>query len=162
MDTSRIDHLIRQVSTRLSRRTLAGTLGLAALAHPFAIEASKKRKKKKIRRNSFGCVNFGGYCKRSGQCCSGICQGKKGKMRCLDHGTGGCQLEQSTVTCEGVGVPCPSAEGVCTTTTGNAAFCLNWKFDIPPKCTRDADCEAVEPGSACILCGDSSTICAFA
>lgn len=161
MDTSRIDHLIRRVSVRLSRRTLAGTLGLAALAHPLAIDASKKRKKKKkIRRNAFGCVNFGGYCKRGGQCCSGICQGKKGRKKCLDRGAGGCQPGFSTVTCGGEDVPCPSQDGVCTTTTGNAGFCFRTKFAEALNCRRDADCAVVDPAAVCILCGGSNTTCA--
>jgi hypothetical protein len=160
MDTSRLDHLIRRVSTRLSRRTLAGTLGLAALARPFGIEARKKRKKKKkIRRNSFGCVNVGGFCKNSGQCCSGICQGKKGKKKCQAHDTGGCQPGHSIGGCGGQSVTCPdNNEGQCATTTGKSAFCFEFKFQPVPPCTRDADCEGGGfPGAACVLCGDGTT-----
>jgi hypothetical protein len=165
MDNVRFDRLTLTVSTLLTRRTLAGVLGPAALAFPHGIDGKKrkKRKKKKVRRNSFGCVNVGGYCKNSGQCCSGICQGKKGKKKCQAHDTGGCQPGHSTVTCGGEDVLCPSEDGVCTTTTGKAAFCFDIKFQIAPPCTRDADCEAGWDGAvACILCGDFGTICAGA
>jgi hypothetical protein len=160
MDTSRFDRLTQLVSTHLSRRTLAGTLGLAALASPFGIEARKKRKKKKkVKRNSFGCVNVGGYCKNSQQCCSGICQGKKGKKKCQAHDTSGCQPGPSLADCGGVSVTCPdSRDGQCATTTGNAAFCLEFKFQSVPPCRRDADCRPdFFPGVACVRCGDSTT-----
>jgi hypothetical protein len=160
MDTSRLDRLTRSVSILLSRRTLVGTLGLAALARPFGIEAKKRKKKKKIRRNSFGCVNVGGYCKNSGQCCSGICEGKKGKKKCQAHGTtGGCQSGHSIADCGGASVTCPDfGDGQCATTTGNAAFCFEFKFQSVPPCRRDADCRPdFFPGVACLRCGDGTT-----
>jgi hypothetical protein len=163
MDTSRLDRLTRSVSILLSRRTLAGALGLATLALPQGIDAKKRRKrKKKIKRNAFGCVNVGGFCKNSGQCCSGICEGKKGKKKCQAHDTGGCQPGHSVADCSGESVPCPDfSDGQCATTTGNAAFCLFAKSQTVPPCTRDADCAADVPGAACVLCGDSTTCALF-
>jgi hypothetical protein len=160
MDTSPLDRLTRSVSILLSRRTLAGALGLGALTFPSGIDAGKKRKKKKkkIKRNKFGCVDVGGFCKNSGQCCSGICQGTNGKKKCKSHDTGGCQSGHAIADCNGEDVPCPDGSGgSCATTTGKAAFCLNAKFNPVPPCRRDSDCTSGDLGAACILCGDSTT-----
>jgi hypothetical protein len=80
VNIARFEHLTRTISTMLSRRAIAGTLGLGALNLPGLVEAKKKRKKKKkIKKNQFGCVDVGKFCTDDGQCCSGICQGKKPK-----------------------------------------------------------------------------------
>ena len=161
MATSRLDQLTRSASMYLSRRTLAGALGLGALALPIGSEARKKRKKK-VKRNGFGCVNVGGYCKNGGQCCSGICQGKKGKKKCQAHNTLGCQPGNLLTDCGGQNVDCPDyGEGGCTTTTGKAAFCYQWKFNLPSPCRRDADCKTEGFKAACVLCGNSTTCALF-
>ncbi len=164
MESFRFDRLTRLVSLHLSRRTLAGAVGLATLALPHRIEAKKNRKKKKkIKRNAFGCVNVGTFCKNSSQCCSGICQGKKGKKKCQAHDTGSCQPGHTQLDCGGEDVPCltnTGLDGLCDTTTGNAAFCSVHKVGPQPPCTRDADCKIFDPRGACIRCGAIGTLCA--
>jgi hypothetical protein len=161
MDSDRFDGLTRSVSTLLSRRTLAGVLGLGALAVPTRTEAKKHtHKKKKPKFNDFGCVNAGNFCQNSGQCCSGICQGQKGKKKCQAHDQSTCQSGQQEEGCGpdggGVTVPCVSStgdDGICETTTGKAGYCSadGQCFD----CTKDADCVAFcGPQAACIVCAD--------
>lgn len=78
MDTDRFDHVSRACWQMLSRRHLASILGLAAVIPTLA--KAKRKRKKKLKRNGFGCVNVGGKCRgKDAACCSGICQGKKPK-----------------------------------------------------------------------------------
>jgi hypothetical protein len=169
MDSDRFDGLTRSVSTLLSRRTLAGGLGLGMVALPNLSEAKHKhkhkhKKKKKVKHNDFGCVNVGSFCKNADQCCSGICQGKKDKKKCQAHDTGGCQPGSATLGCGGDKVDCTTSAGsagLCGTTTGNAGYCFN-AVAIGPPCSKDADCQA-ETGSstaACIVCATSEPFCA--
>jgi hypothetical protein len=125
MDHQDFDRLTRAISSRFSRRTLAGLFGLSAVGLGGAAEAKKKKKKKKVKRNQFGCVNVGKFCKNDGQCCSGICKGKKGKKKCKRHDESTCQPGQDF--CLGVSVPCTTTAGFngeCTTTTGKAPYCF--------------------------------------
>lgn len=104
--------------------------GLAASWFGLATQGStptaarKKHKKKQAKQNGFGCVDAGNFCKNGGQCCSGICQGKKGKKKCQGHNASTCQAGQQEEVCSGeLSVPCLISEGVegqCDTTTGNA------------------------------------------
>jgi hypothetical protein len=169
VETARFDHLTRTFATLRSRRAIAGALGLSALGLPSLIDAKKKKrnKKKKIKKNQFGCVNVGNFCKNSGQCCSGICQGKKGKKTCRAHDGSTCMAGQTIVDCGGALVVCTTsggAPGACLTTTGNAPFC-SVSFDCFP-CQQDVDCEPIcGQGAACIACaGDCAdtggTLCA--
>jgi hypothetical protein len=157
MERARIDGLARSVSLLLSRRTLAGGLGLGALAHPGLIAAKNKhnhKKKKKVKRNEFGCVDVGTFCKNNGQCCSGICQGKKGKGKCQAHDASTCQAGQDV--CGVVEVDCTTEngdQGACARTTGNASFCEASGDCFA--CAKDADCVAVcGAGAACIVCAE--------
>ncbi len=65
------------IPTRLPRRTLAGLLGLSSLSVVSPSIARKNKKKKKVKRNDFNCVDAGKFCKNDGPCCSGICEDKK-------------------------------------------------------------------------------------
>lgn len=156
MDCKCFDRLTRAASSLLSRRAIAGVIGLGTLALPSLVDASKKRKnKKKIKRNDFGCVSVGKFCKNGGQCCSGICKGKKGKKKCKAHDRGGCQAGQSVPTCGGAEeVLCTTGAGVggqCITTTGNAGYC--YAVAACAECSKDADCEAIcGEGAACFPC----------
>jgi hypothetical protein len=164
----RFDRLTRTASAMFSRRGMASTLGLAAIALSGSAAAKKKRKKKKkITRNSFGCVDVGKFCKNAGQCCSGICQGKKGKKRCQAHDTGivlngggGCTVAQDSCGA-GADTFCTTSageEGRCFRTTGNAGYCIASGDCFP--CTKDADCVPFcGPGAACIACDTSGTDC---
>jgi hypothetical protein len=159
VDSDRFDLLTRAVPAILSRRSLAGALGLGTLALPILAEARKKHKKrKKIKRNAFGCVNVGGLCRRSGQCCSGICQGKKGKKKCQPHDSGACQAGQIDIYCAGgTHFPCTTSNGLpgsCYTTTGQAGYCAYAVgICVTPTCANDADCRAdFGDSGACVVC----------
>lgn len=75
MEQNRFDQLAHALSGRPSRRTLAGMLSLGAawLAEGFRgeVASARKKHKKKARKNAFGCVDVGKFCKNGGQCCSG-------------------------------------------------------------------------------------------
>jgi hypothetical protein len=159
MDTKRFDRLTLALSDTLTRRGLGALLGLGATGMPGLAAAKKngrKKQRKKIKRNNFNCVNVGDYCKNDGQCCSGICQGKKGKEKCKAHDVGGCQAGQSIGECGGTDVPCTSGSGesgTCFTTTGKAGYChVSGNCSV---CRKDADCrEKCGPQAACVLCAD--------
>jgi hypothetical protein len=163
MDGSRFDRWTRA----LSRRTVAGVLGLGALGLPSLIEAKKHKhkhkKKKKVKFNDFGCVDVGNFCKNSGQCCSGICQGKKGKKKCQAHNVSTCTAGQHTTGCSGTDTICTSStgdEGFCETTTGNAPYCA--AVGTCSTCTKDTECQVLfGPDAACIVCSGcpGGTVC---
>jgi hypothetical protein len=168
MDTARFDRWTQDLSIAVSRRQSLASLGfgLGALAGLLDLAEAKKRKKKKIKRNDFGCVNVGNFCKNAGHCCSGICSGKRGKKKCRAHDTGGCRAEHNPVTCGGsADVPCftnAGALGQCAHTTGNAGYCQNSGNCLA--CTRDPDCVPFcGADAACIvcegLCGPGGTAC---
>jgi hypothetical protein len=180
MDFARFDDLTRSVSTRRSRRTLAGILGVGALALPGLVDARRKRRKKrkKVKRNAFGCVNVGNACTKGGQCCSGFCQGNKDKKKCQAHDASTCEAGQTDGFCSGVvgEVGCVTStdgNGVCLTTTGNGPYCAISGDCFP--CKTDADCVPFcGPAAACIVCaagcanagrtmcaGPASGACAF-
>jgi hypothetical protein len=149
MDSDRFDALTRTLIDPASRRALLGAAlagALAALAP--ATGARKKRKKAKF--NSFGCVDVGKYCKNPGQCCSGRCEGHK----CKAHDKGDCP-EGDKDGCDGPVVSCTSnaggANGSCNTTTGKAPYCAFDGTCFP--CNKDADCSPFcGPDAACIFC----------
>lgn len=156
MRASRFEELLRDLPKDASRRGVLRSLALLALTAiglPGAVVARKKhkRKKKKVKRNDFGCVNVGNFCKNSGQCCSGICQVKNGKLRCQAHDQTTCGGQNQ---CAGEEIVCTSTTdflGVCQVTTGNASYCAAAFacFD----CTKDADCvPSCGAGAACIVC----------
>jgi hypothetical protein len=154
MDTDRFDRATRTVSLALSRRGLTSALGLTALGIPSL--AAAKKKKKKIKRNEFGCVEVGNRCKNAGQCCSGICTGKKGKKTCQAHDTGDCQADQDACLSED-DIRCTTSagsEGICLRTTGNARYCAAIESGgVCFPCNTDADCqEFCGPTAACIVC----------
>jgi hypothetical protein len=164
MDDSRFDTLARSLTSSISRRgTLGGALAILGLTASRPGESlAKRRRKKKLRRNAFGCVPVGKPCRgKDSVCCSGICEGKKPKKgkrdrsRCADHGADICQAGQRNVNCGGEDVRCTSSsgnEGTCETTTGGAAYCASGYDAIP--CKKDADCVPYcGPQAACVRCG---------
>jgi hypothetical protein len=165
MDADRFDAFARSVTAALStRRTVligAASVGLAAAP----ASGSAKRRKRRVKRNAFGCVNVGGVCKHDGHCCSGLCAGTKRRRTCRAHDTGGCRAGRRAMFCGGTNVACTSSagiEGVCDTTTGNAGYCAFTATCSP--CRTDADCRPVcGPGAACVRCAtcaaDGGTRC---
>jgi hypothetical protein len=166
MNQLRFDDITRRFSHLPSRRRLlgglaSGILGLGAGQFPDLAFAKKKRKRKKKEKkakpNAFGCLNVGDPCKSEDQCCSGICEGKKGKRKCVAHDAGVCGADSDI--CEsgqpsfcGGNNPC-----LCLTTTGNAPFCGEFAPGVPGQtfcsdCSHDTDCEAeFGPGAACVV-----------
>lgn len=146
MDADRFDALARTLNGAASSRRTA-VAGLAALGLAAGhVPARATRRRRKVRRNAFGCVNVGRFCRSADQCCSGICRGNKGKRKCRAHDTGGCALADNFCA-GGNGNDC--APGcVCNVTTGKAPHCGPTVFCPAAECQRDADCG--EPGAACI------------
>jgi hypothetical protein len=150
MDAAHFDRLTRSLAVPSPRRTiLAGLVGLrgglASSRNAHAARNHRKRKKKKITRNAFGCVNVGGFCRRASQCCSGICR----KQRCRAHDTAGCPAEADQ--CAGTIVSC-GAGGRCFRTTGEASFCGGEGDCVV--CQTDAQCvrRGFGTGAACVVC----------
>jgi hypothetical protein len=160
MDSTHFDGLARSVSILLSRRALVSALGVAAIARPGVAGAKRhQHEHKKARFNAFGCVNVGHFCKNNGQCCSGICQGKKGKKKCQAHDQSTCQAgaQEGFCNANSVNVPCVSSTGetgTCDTTTGEAAYCTVGGNCFA--CAKDVDCVPFcGPQAACIVCGNN-------
>lgn len=160
---NRFERMMRVLTAIPSRRDvlrgLTGMgLGLTAARLPAGADARKKRKgtKKKPRPNRFGCFGVGDRCKRADQCCSGICDGKKGKRRCRAHDTGTCKQggpeicsidPPPALTCNN------GAECRCFRTTAGSIACakfINRELNCAD-CARDADCAALgfPPGTVC-------------
>jgi hypothetical protein len=160
MDAHRFDRLIRTLTARTSRRGImrglaSAGLGVVASRTPGAVEARKK-KSRKLKRNSYGCVDVGQACRgNSANCCSGICEGKKpqkgkkDRSRCAAHDSGNCPLEQNA--CAAPVSNC-GLLGVCSQTTGKACFCAQNNGNCAV-CQKDADCVALGwgPSSACLV-----------
>jgi hypothetical protein len=173
MHGSQFDNLIRSL-TGSRRRLLGGGVALVAgQLGVFGAGAKKKRKKRKLKKakpNAFGCLDVGKACKNESQCCSNLCQGKKGKKHCQAHDQSTCQAGQTLETCDGeANVSCTTSgggPGLCLSTTGNAGYCFASGDCFA--CTKDADCEpACGPGAACIVCAEpcfarGGTFCAGA
>jgi hypothetical protein len=160
MEGTRFDFLARTMAEHSRRRLLtglAGALGLAAVSVPGGDAGKGKKKKSKLKRNTFGCVDVGKPCRgNNANCCSGICNGKKPKKgkkdrsRCVAHHTGVCQ--PGLDACKGVDATCGTG-GICLETIGKASFCGDPDTDACVACTRDADCEALlGAGAACVYC----------
>lgn len=171
MNRNRISDLTRSLISRPSRRHLVaslvgGVFGRNTTLFPQVLTAKKKRRRKKRKNrkqksqevifNDFGCVDVGGLCTNGGHCCSGICQGQKGQQTCRKHDSSSCQGEDS---CLETPFPCITTTGeewgICTITTGNAAYCAAATATRCFACASDADCMPhCGPQAACIVCAD--------
>ncbi len=152
MDADRFDALTRSLTEHTPRRRLIAGLIVAPglLAAGASNGAAAKNRKKKLKRNEFGCVNVGGKCRgRDKNCCSGICRGKKPEKgekdnsRCVAHDAQGCQAGQIEGFCGGTNVNCTTSNGnsgKCNTTTGNAGYCADSGDCSAGPCKKDADC----------------------
>lgn len=155
--------LTRVPSRRDVLRGLAAVafgLGVARRPDLAAAKKGKKRKKKAKppRPNQYGCLSVGATCQNAGQCCSGVCEGKK----CRAHGVGTCKQDAPGVctasesqvpqlTCTNNGDSC-----YCFRTTAGSNYCAASPAATgDPRCAdcaKDADCEVLgyPAGSACI------------
>mgnify|MGYP000153176130 CR=1 FL=1 len=166
MDDSRFDAWTRRRLGLRAGGALAALLGL--VARPASdVAIARQRRKRRVKRNAFGCVNVGKFCKNDSQCCSGVCRGKKEKKTCRAHHTGaGCRAGDQTDSCGGTGVRrCTTASGepngLCNTTTGNAPYCSSEAFGSfrCTACSQDEECqELCGPAAACILCPECSLV----
>ncbi len=182
METQRFDALARLLGRATARRrllaglTLNSFVGLITARQAVDVAARKKRRKgkknKKPQPNAYGCLNVGAACKSEEQCCSGICEGKKGKRKCAAHDVAICQMDSDI--CSGQAVLCgdPNPNCACVQTTGNAPFCGDYTGSpgemLCRDCSQDTDCEAeFGPGAACVvysglcadMCLDTGTAC---
>lgn len=143
----------RGIIRALAAVSLTGTLSpLFGLATAYA-KKKKRKKQKKVTFNDFGCVNVGNFCKDDGQCCSGICEGKKSKKgkndksRCVAHNVDNCPAGADSCV-EGLDL---CTNGFCYQTTGGASFCAGG--GVCHDCTRDMDCVPLfGEGAACVVC----------
>lgn len=192
MDSVRFDALAQGLSDSGTRRRLlgqvlavAGLVGLlgpngwAEIAAGSNATQRKRRQKRKQRRsfrpkfNAFGCVDAGNRCRTAEQCCSGICQGPRGKATCQAHDPG--TLRDGSDSCPLTNFRCGSHEcmtttgnlGECHMTTGNAPYCVSDESNGNcVSCARDTDCQRFcGPRAACIrctsgFCGALNTMCA--
>jgi hypothetical protein len=128
-----------------------GVPGLPELAG--AKKRSNKKKPKKPKPNSYGCLEVGAPCKNASQCCAGICEGKKGKKRCRAHDTGTCDQRLSGLCSPTPTIaPCNnSGTCFCLRSTANSNVCAQLGQRVCSSCKTDADCEALglPPGTAC-------------
>jgi hypothetical protein len=175
VDADQFDDVVRSLGAFAPRRRFLRGLMLVALGYSaiarFNVADAKKQRKKKLKRNQFGCVDVGGKCRgNSDNCCSGICEGKKPKKgkkdrsRCVAHNVGTCTSGQNS--CPEI-VAC-GADAECYQTTGKAGFCAAPGVCDCAPCKKDKDCEPeFGPGAACIVCttdcvgvnGSSGTAC---
>lgn len=161
MDQPRLGVMTRMLSSIPSRRDVlrglaAAGLGLRVLLlqEPAAANRKRKRKnkKKKAKPNAFGCLSVNKICKNAEQCCSGICDGKKGKRKCRAHDTGTCRQHVAGVCQTGTpfGPTCNNrADCHCFRSTAGSNVC---SLGAPcADCQTDADCLALKfpPGTAC-------------
>jgi hypothetical protein len=145
LEPSRFDDFARYLTVGHSRRetvaaTVLGALALMGLRRGVAAGP--------------GCKDVNKPCKKRKECCSNLCKGKKGKKKCKGHDAGTCKPGSEMATCGGADVACKTfdgQDGLCATTTGNAAFCLIALVELD--CTKDADCQKeLGPHAACVRC----------
>jgi hypothetical protein len=185
VDQYRFDALTRALSGVAVRRNVlrgltGACLGLSGARLAGIAEARKKPKNKpkptpKPKPNKYGCFNVGAPCKRAGQCCSSLCEGKPGKQTCRAHGTGICK-QGGPGACAATSVEdlaklaCDGTRCFCFRTTAGSNFCSGGPYTDGSSCAdckTDADCEALgfPAGSACApskgICGvcASGTAC---
>jgi hypothetical protein len=161
VDQTRFGVMTRFLRRIPSRRDVLRGLALAGLdlqalwqQEPAAAKRKRKRKnkKKKAKPNAFGCLSVNKICKNAEQCCSGICDGKKGKRKCRAHDTGTCRQDVAG-TCQ-TGTPfgptCNNrADCHCFRSTAGSNVCAPGTSCAD--CQTDADCLALgfPPGAAC-------------
>lgn len=164
MDGHDFDTLLRSL-VESRRAILGGALSLAAGMVGAATAVGKKKRKRKKRKpratpNEFGCLEVDDPCTSAEQCCSGICEGKKGKRTCRGHGLGTCKPQPGfCLDPNSLLVPCNNEINcVCLNTTANSLFCAGLGPSKCADCQRDADCTMLgfPAGSACVPVGEGA------
>ena len=162
MDAIRFDDLTRSLTTDTSRRRLVRGFAAAVLAQvtllgPGLGDSAARKRKNKIKKNTFGCVDVGKTCYgKDARCCSGICDGRGKQSKCAAHDQGGCTQNDNSCL---ESVPC-GVGGECYRTTGKAGFCGNPATCDCDPCKKDKDCEAEHgAGAACIVCINGGDDC---
>jgi hypothetical protein len=145
MQATAVDALARRFATFRSRRGLLGAL--AALAAPAAAAPVGKA----------ACRNPGRPCNRGGQCCSGLCAGKKGKRRCrTSPGQSICTLADNQclpgVQPKDCGLGDLSC--LCFVTTRGRAVCTQFAGGDATPCSSDGECESRFGRGAVCISGD--------
>jgi hypothetical protein len=161
VDINRFNGLTKSVSTLLSRRTIASTLGLGALALPGLAGAKKRRKKKKKKRCRPSCT--GGHLCQRGRC---VCP--SGSLEC--QGTC-CAPGKGCVsgTCITLQADCPAGVDICAvgtafcdggiecgcrvSTEGTTRCAATGRLSEADTCTSSADCATFfpdVPGAFCV------------
>ena len=179
MNQHRVSSLTQTLTTIPSRRDvlrglIGAGLGLGIARLDGIAEARKKPKNKprtKPKPNKYGCFNVGDPCKRASQCCSSICEGKPGKMKCRAHGAGICK-QGGPGACAATSIEdlaelvCDGTRCFCFRTTAGSHFCSAGTYTDGSSCAdckTDADCETLgfPAGSACApskgICGACPT-----
>jgi hypothetical protein len=159
MDVERFDHWTRTISAHLTRRTLAGALGLGALAVPGLTAAKKKRKHKKTCKHCGPCRSCKkGTCKpkadgtacSGGSCCSGVCSTEKQEVGsdcdqdsdcCSDYCRTSTFADDPVNTCAANcrGKACTTEDGCCRGFSCASGRCGGCK-DFGAPCASDAEC----------------------
>lgn len=166
MEAQRFARLSRVLTSIPSRRDIliglsgAGVaLGLARRPEDAGAKKKRKNKKKtkKAKPNRFGCLEAGDPCKNVDQCCSGICEGKKGRRTCRARNVGTCTPDMPgfCLAPNPVLMSCNNRPGcACFRTTAGSNSCLDTSgtTDFCADCRKDTDCLALgfPAGSACI------------
>ena len=163
MDANRFDDLTRSLTTHPSRRRLVRGFAAVSLAQltllgSAAGDGAARKRKNKVKKNQYGCVDVGDKCYgKDSKCCSGICNGNGNRSKCAAHNAGACTRDDNSCP---ESVACGAENtGECFRTTGKAGFCgLAGTCDCHP-CKKDKDCQdnpEYGPGSACIVCISST------
>jgi hypothetical protein len=157
VDSYQFDDLMRSLAS--SRRSLVAVVTAIAASWqslPDVQARKRNRKRGKARPNAYGCLSVGAACKSADQCCSGICEGKKGKRTCRAHGTATCDQRAPgfCTSSNPVTTFCGNTNAcACFRTTAGSNFCGT---DVAPgacaECKKDADCAALgfPIGFACV------------
>jgi hypothetical protein len=168
MDNHVFDALLRSL-VKSRRSFLGGALALTTGWFGATATAARKKRHRKHRKptakpNAFGCLEVGDGCTSANQCCSRICDGKKGKKQCRAHGEGTCRQEDPGYCESGAPTFCDNSSScICLRTTAGSNYCASAGPPIRcANCHTDADCEALglPPGAACAPF--SAGLCAFA
>ncbi|CAA9581407.1 MAG: hypothetical protein AVDCRST_MAG59-4814 [uncultured Thermomicrobiales bacterium] len=152
MDQDRFDSLARRLAAGATRRDAIQALAVATVGLVAAVPAGTGA--------AAACREPGAPCRRGGQCCSGLCQGKKGRERCRRvPGQGICTIRNNVCRTNDADKSCGGA-GLdscgCFVTTAGRSFCALGALSEVVSCERDRDCAGqFGAGARCVRGGPS-------